>query len=77
MSQVVPTIEPLVETSDFPIHTEEFARDAVAAGGERALLDGVFFLARAGYGLLTEPGLLEQVRRDFLESPVAGPEAAD
>lgn len=77
VSQVVPTIEPLVKTSDFPIHTEEFARDAVAAGGERALLDGVFFLACAGYGLLTEPGLLEQVRRDFLESPVAGPEAAD
>ena len=48
VSQVVPTIEPLVKTSDFPIHSEGFARDAVGAGGERALLDGVFFLACAG-----------------------------
>jgi amidohydrolase len=77
VSQAVPTIEPLVKASDHPIHTEEFARDAVGAGGERALLDGVFFLACAGYRLLAEPGLLEQVRRDFLGSPVAGPKAAE
>jgi len=77
VSQAVPTIEPLVKASDHSIHTEEFARDAVGAGGERALLDGVFFLACAGYRLLAEPGLLEQVRRDFLGSPVTGPKAAE
>lgn len=65
VSQVVPTIEPMIKASDAPIHTEEFARDAVGAGGERALLDGIYFLACAGYRLLAEPALLERVRRDF------------
>jgi amidohydrolase len=65
VSQVVPTIEPMIKASDAPIHTEAFARDAVGTGGERALLDGVYFLACAGYRLLAEPALLERVRRDF------------
>jgi amidohydrolase len=74
VSQVVPTIEPLVKASDFPIHTEEFTRDAVGAGGERALLDGVFFLACGGARILTEPRLLDRIRRAFLE---AAPDAAE
>ena len=77
VSQVVPTIEPLVKASDFPIHTEEFARDVVGDGGERALLDGVFFLACGGFRILTEPPLLERVRRDFLEAASAAPGAAE
>jgi amidohydrolase len=77
VSQVVPTIEPLVKASDFPIHTEEFARDVVGDGGERALLDGVFFLACGGFRILTEPRLLERVRRDFLEAGSAAPGAAE
>ena len=68
VSQFVPTIEPLVKASDSPIHTEEFARAAGGPGGERALLDGVYLLARAGHRLLAEPDLLERVRRDFLEA---------
>ena len=71
VSQIVPTIEPMIKASDAPIHTEEFARDAVGTGGERALLDGVYFLAYAGYRLLAEPALLERVRRDF-ETSAAG-----
>ncbi|MCJ7484705.1 MAG: peptidase dimerization domain-containing protein, partial [Candidatus Aminicenantes bacterium] len=74
VSQVVPTIEPLVKASDFPIHTEEFARDAVGAGGERALLDGVFFLACGGSRILTEPLLLDRIRQDFLIVSPAGPD---
>jgi len=77
VSQVVPTIEPLVKASDFPIHTEEFARDAVGAGGERALLDGVFFLACGGFRILTEPRLLDRIRRAFLDGADAGPGAAE
>lgn len=65
VSWAVPTIEPMIKASDFPIHTEGFARDAAAAGGERALLDGVYFLAAAGARILTEPGLLGRVRADF------------
>jgi amidohydrolase len=75
VSQAVPTIEPLIKASDSPIHTEGFARDAVGPGGERALLDGVYFLACAGYRLLAEPGLLERVRRDF-EAAKAEPDPA-
>jgi amidohydrolase len=74
VSQIVPTIEPLVKTSDFPIHTEEFARDAMGAGGERALLDGVFFLACGGWRILTEPRLLDRIRGAFLE---AAPDAVE
>jgi len=66
VSQLVPAIEPLVKASDHPIHSEEFAKDSVGAGGERALFDGVYFLASAAARLLTEPGLLDEVRRDFL-----------
>jgi len=77
VSQVVPTIEPLVKASYFPIHTEKFARDAVGAGGERALLDGVYFLACGGYRILTEPGLLERIHRDFLEDANAASGAAE
>jgi len=77
VSQVVPTIEPLVKASDFPIHSEGFARDAVGAGGERALLDGVFFLACGGSRILTEPGLLDRIRRAFLKGADVAPGAAE
>ncbi len=76
VSRVVPTIEPMIKTSDAPIHTEEFAKAAAGPGGERALLDGVYFLAGAGYRLLTEPGLLDRVRRDFLSAAGDGAGAA-
>ena len=69
VSWVAPTIEPMLKASDDPIHTEGFARDAVAAGGERALLDGVYVLAAAAARLLTEPGLLDRVRADFRAKP--------
>jgi len=74
VSQMVPTIELLVKASDFPTHTEEFARDVVGARGELALLDGVFFLACGGFRILTEPRLLDRIRQDFLEVPSASPD---
>jgi len=74
VSWVAPTIEPMLKASDDPIHTEGFARDAVGAGGERALLDGVYVLAAAAARLLTEPGLLERVRADFRAKPADAPE---
>ena len=74
VSQMVPTIELLVKASDFPTHTEEFARDVVGARGELALLDGVFFLACGGFRILTEPRLLDRIRQYFLEVPSASPD---
>ncbi len=74
VSWVVPTIEPMIKASDFPIHTEGFARDAVAAGGERALLDGVYFLAAAAARILTEPALLDRIRKDFRAEAGDAPE---
>jgi len=74
VSWVVPTIEPMIKASDFPIHTEGFARDAGAAGGERALLDGVFFLAAAAARILTDPALLDRIRADFRAKVVDAPE---
>jgi amidohydrolase len=77
VSWAVPTIEPMIKASEAPIHTEEFAKAAAGPGGERALLDGVYFLARAGYELLTEPGLLDRVRRDFLSAAGDGGSASE
>jgi amidohydrolase len=74
VSWVVPTIEPMIKASDFPIHTEGFARDAVSAGGERALLDGVYFLAAAAARILTEPALLDRIRADFRARAEDAPE---
>jgi len=65
VSWVAPTIEPMIKASDFPIHTEGFARDAAGPGGDRALLDGVYVLAAAAARLLAEPALLDRVRADF------------
>jgi amidohydrolase len=74
VSWVVPTIEPMIKASDFPIHTEGFARDAGAAGGERALLDGVFVLAAAAARILTDPALLDRIRSDFRAKAEDAPE---
>lgn len=74
VSWVVPTIEPLIKASDFAIHTEGFARDAVAEGGERALLDGIYFLAAAAARILTEPELLDRIRADFRAEAGKAPE---
>ena len=57
----------MIKASDAPIHTEEFALAAAGEGGDRALLDGVYFLASGGYRLLTEPDLLARVRQAFLD----------
>jgi len=65
VSQAVPTIEIFVKAADVPIHTEDFAREAAAAGGDRALLDGVYLLASAGCRILSEPDLLAQIREAF------------
>ncbi|MGZ5554545.1 MAG: M20 family metallopeptidase [Candidatus Aminicenantales bacterium] len=74
VSWVVPTIEPMIKASDFPIHTEGFARDAIAAGGEKALLDGVYLLAVGAARILTEPALLEKIREDFRAKVEDAPE---
>jgi amidohydrolase len=74
VSWVAPTIEPMIKASDFPIHTEGFARDAVSVAGERALLDGVHVLAAAAVRILTEPGLLERIRADFRAAAEDAPE---
>jgi amidohydrolase len=74
VSWVVPTIEPMIKASDFPIHTEGFARDVVADSGERALIDGVYVLAAAAARILTEPALLERIRADFRAGSGDAPE---
>jgi amidohydrolase len=76
VSWVVPTIEPMIKASDFPIHTEGFARDAVGPDGEKALLDGVYILAAAAARILTEPALLNGIRADFLAGAGEGPEGS-
>lgn len=72
VSQAVPAIELMIKASDFPIHTEGFAAAAAGEGGDKALLDGIYFLACGGSRLLIEPDLLGRVRRAFLENAGGG-----
>jgi len=65
VSRVCPTIEVMVKAGPNAIHTEGFARDAASKSGDRALLDGVFCLAAAGFRLMTEPELRGCVRAAF------------
>ena len=74
VSWIVPTIEPMIKAGDSPIHTEGFALDAVGAGGERALLDGVYFLAAAAARILTDQALFDKIRADFLAGLEDAPE---
>lgn len=74
VSWLAPTIEPMLKTSDFSIHTEGFAGDAIGPGGEKALLDAVFCLAAAAARILTEPDLLARIKLAFEED---GPTGAD
>jgi len=64
----------MIKASDFPIHTEGFARDAVGTGGERALLDGVYVLAAAAARILTDPNLLKRIRAEFKADAADTPE---
>jgi amidohydrolase len=66
VSQVVPTIHPLVPMRrGVNIHTSEFAEATISDDGHRALAEGVKCLALTTLELMTNPAALDAVKEEF------------
>jgi amidohydrolase len=67
VSQVVPTIQPLVKIAPegTPIHSRAFEAAAVSPLAREGLLAAAKVMAMTTYDLLAEPALLEAARREF------------
>jgi amidohydrolase len=67
ISHAVPTAHPYIKIGPDSLigHTVEFREAADSEQGYRALVTGARVLAKAGYRLLTDAALLQQVRREF------------
>ena len=70
VSQVVPSIHPSMAICDLgiPGHSHEFRDAARSARGDESLLAASKAMALTAYDLLTQPDLLEQVKREFAAS---------
>ena len=70
VSRVVPGIHPSIAivTPDVPPHSPEFAQAASSPEGDGAMLLGAKGMAMTAVDLLTNPGLLEAVSREFREA---------
>ncbi|MFQ5585970.1 MAG: M20 family metallopeptidase [Thermodesulfobacteriota bacterium] len=67
VSQVVPTIHPLVPVRrGINIHTSEFAEATISDDGHRALLEGVKSMALTTLELMTNPAALDAVKGEFM-----------
>jgi amidohydrolase len=68
VSTLVPTIHPMVSIAplDVIIHSPEFAAAAASAEGNRGLLDGAKALAMTVVDLITQPGIMDKIKEEFL-----------
>lgn len=67
VSQHVPAIHPYLPIADVgtSAHTSAFAEAAVSARGDRALMRAAKAMAMTAVDLITQPALMDAVRRDF------------
>jgi metal-dependent amidase/aminoacylase/carboxypeptidase family protein len=67
VSQLVPTIQPLVSitSTGIPIHTPQFAKAAATEDALHALLDAAKAMAMTAVDLLADPETLEKVWKEF------------
>ncbi len=70
VSQLVPTIQPLVAIAPdgVMIHTPQFARAAATEGALRCLLDAAKAMAMTAVDLLSSPAAMKKVREEFLKT---------
>jgi amidohydrolase len=70
VSHRVPSIHPMLGVAPVhvSIHNAEFARYAVSAAGDKAVLDGAKSLAMTALDLMAAPGLAEAAAKDFAAS---------
>ena len=70
ISQVVPTIQPMISITDVPTpgHTEGFKAAACAQKGLRSIALGAKALALTALDLIEDPALLEAIRREHAQA---------
>ena len=70
VSQLVPTIQPLVAIAPdgVMIHTPQFARASATEGALRCLLDAAKAMAMTAVDLLSSPATLAKVKEEFLKA---------
>ncbi|MBW1712739.1 MAG: M20 family metallopeptidase [Deltaproteobacteria bacterium] len=70
VSQVVPTIHPLVSITDTPVvvHTHEFAAAASSDRAHQGLINGAKALAATALDVLTSPQLVAQAKKDLTQA---------
>ncbi len=67
VSHVVPSIHPYVKICDEPFacHTHGFREAALSNQGKEAMILGAKTMALTGFKILTEPELLEKIKKEF------------
>lgn len=67
VSRVVPSIHPFIGLGDpnLTLHTQEFADVTISEKGRETIANGALALALTGYDVLSDPALLESIRREF------------
>ena len=67
VSKLLPSIHPMISIAPprVALHTQEFARCAASADGERGVVDGAKAMAMTGIDVLCTPGLLDAMRAAF------------
>ncbi|MFS0823285.1 M20 family metallopeptidase [Bacillus sp. 1P02SD] len=67
VSHVVPSIHPYIKICDEPFacHTHGFREAALSNQGREAMILGAKTMALTGYKILTEPQLLEKIKKEF------------
>jgi amidohydrolase len=70
VSQLVPTIHPMVRIAPLDVlpHSPEFAAAAASEEGNRGLIDGAKALAATVVDLVTQSGIMDRIREEFLAS---------
>ncbi len=74
VSQVVPAIHPWIslDCPDLQLHTEEFAEMTMTPAADRAIRIGSAAMAMTGAEVLTEPGLLAEIKEEFRQMIESG-----
>jgi len=67
VSQVVPSIHPMVAIASpgVLVHTPEFASAAASEAGHKGLLDAAKAMAMTVVDILGQPGILDEIKREF------------
>ena len=74
VSQVVPAIHPWIslDCPDLQLHTEEFAEMTMTPAADRAIRIGSAAMTMTGAEVLTDPGLLAEIKEEFRQMIESG-----